>query len=117
MKREDAIEVARACAKAKPASYYAEPFEPHPWVVDAIELVGADLEQVAAERDQLRAELAQVRNELIAAIPTEDERQVLRFIREAIIRDVPDRVRGSLRYIAALELLQRLLTLKVNHGV
>lgn len=36
MNREQAIEIARACAKAKPQSYYAEPFEPHEWVVDAI---------------------------------------------------------------------------------
>lgn len=34
--REDAITIARACAKAKPQSYYAEPFEPHEWVIDAI---------------------------------------------------------------------------------
>ena len=36
MTREEAIEIARAAAKAKPQSYYAEPFEPHEWVVDAI---------------------------------------------------------------------------------
>lgn len=34
--RDQAIEIARRCAKAKPQSYYAEPFEPHEWVIDAI---------------------------------------------------------------------------------
>lgn len=29
-------ELACECAKAKPQSYYAEPFEPHPWVMDAV---------------------------------------------------------------------------------
>jgi hypothetical protein len=29
MTRSEAIEIARAAAKAKPQSYYAEPFEPH----------------------------------------------------------------------------------------
>lgn len=36
MTRELAIEIARKCAKAKPQSYYAEPFQPHEWVIDAI---------------------------------------------------------------------------------
>lgn len=36
MTREQAIEIARRCAKAKPQSYYAEPFQPHEWVIDAI---------------------------------------------------------------------------------
>jgi hypothetical protein len=36
MTRDEAIEIARAAAKAKPQSYYAEPFEPHEWVIDAI---------------------------------------------------------------------------------
>lgn len=36
MTRERAIEIARSAAKAKPQSYYEEPFEPHEWVVDAI---------------------------------------------------------------------------------
>ena len=36
MTREQAIEIARRCAKAKPQSYYAEPFDPHEWVIDAI---------------------------------------------------------------------------------
>lgn len=34
--REQAIEIAQRCAKAKPQSYYAEPFVPHEWVIDAI---------------------------------------------------------------------------------
>lgn len=34
--REQAIEIARRCAKAKPQSYYSEPFQPHEWVIDAI---------------------------------------------------------------------------------
>jgi hypothetical protein len=36
MTREQAIEIARQCAKAKPQSYYDEPFSPHEWVIDAI---------------------------------------------------------------------------------
>lgn len=36
MTREQAIALARKHAKAKPQSYFAEPFEPHEWVVDAI---------------------------------------------------------------------------------
>jgi len=36
MTRQEAIEIARECAKAKPQSYYTEPFQPHEWVVDAI---------------------------------------------------------------------------------
>lgn len=38
MTREQAIEIARRCAKSKPQSYYAEPFQPHEWVIDAIML-------------------------------------------------------------------------------
>lgn len=34
--RARAIEIAREHAKAKPQSYYAEPFQPHEWVIDAI---------------------------------------------------------------------------------
>lgn len=36
MTRQQAVEIARRCAKAKSPIYYAEPFEPHEWVVDAI---------------------------------------------------------------------------------
>lgn len=36
MTREQAIEIARRFAKAKPQSYYSEPFQPHEWVIDAI---------------------------------------------------------------------------------
>ncbi|MDB6104120.1 MAG: hypothetical protein JWO52_4119 [Gammaproteobacteria bacterium] len=36
MTRQEAIEIARRCAKAKPQSYYSEPFEPHEWVIDAM---------------------------------------------------------------------------------
>ena len=36
MTRKQAIEIARECAKTKPESYYAEPFQPHEWVIDAI---------------------------------------------------------------------------------
>lgn len=52
MTREEAIEIARAAAKAKPQSYYAEPFEPHEWVVDAI---------LAASRTQAKALVAAAR--------------------------------------------------------
>lgn len=36
MSRQQAIELARRFAKAKPQSYYSEPFQPHEWVIDAI---------------------------------------------------------------------------------
>jgi len=36
MTRQQAIELARRFAKAKPQSYYSEPFMPHEWVIDAI---------------------------------------------------------------------------------
>lgn len=37
---EQAVEIARAAAKANRPSYYAEPFEPHGWVVDAVLAAG-----------------------------------------------------------------------------
>jgi hypothetical protein len=48
MNREQAIEIARECAKAKPQSYYAEPFEPHEWVIDAIMRAASAQETPAA---------------------------------------------------------------------
>lgn len=36
LSREEAVEIARAAARAKPQSYYAEPFDPHEWVIDAV---------------------------------------------------------------------------------
>lgn len=36
MNRADAVCIAQECAAKKPESYYAEPFEPHEWVVDAV---------------------------------------------------------------------------------
>lgn len=46
MTREQATEIARKCASEKPESYYAEPFEPHEWVIDAI-IYAAAFEQSA----------------------------------------------------------------------
>lgn len=34
--RNDAVELARKCIKQLPETYYAEPFMPHEWVIDAI---------------------------------------------------------------------------------
>lgn len=69
MNRERATEIARAAAKAKPQSYYAEPFEPHEWVVDAVMLgvVDATADLIAARDRQaeLEAELAGIK----AALP------------------------------------------------
>lgn len=73
------------------------------------------MEAGADEIIRLRRDLAQVRNELVLALPTEDERQVLRWIRE-IIHNAGNEVHHDIRYPAALELLQRLLTMKVNHN-
>jgi len=53
MNRERLIEIARASAKAKPQSYYAEPFEPHEWVIDA--MLGAMKEAAAFIETELRA--------------------------------------------------------------
>jgi hypothetical protein len=36
MTRDQAIELARHHAKALPQSYYAEPFMPHEWVIQAL---------------------------------------------------------------------------------
>ena len=36
MTREQAIELARQYAKRYPESYFAEPFQPHEWVIQAI---------------------------------------------------------------------------------
>lgn len=36
MNRYQAIELLRKHAKAKPESYYAEPFMPHEWAIDAV---------------------------------------------------------------------------------
>jgi len=36
MTRDQAIEIRARVREAKPQSYYAEPFEPHEWVVDAM---------------------------------------------------------------------------------
>jgi hypothetical protein len=63
MTREQAIEIARHCAKAKPQSYYSEPFQPHEWVIDAI-LLGVRLhgaqyvpaESAAPERDSQKVD-------------------------------------------------------------
>ena len=46
MKRDQAIELARQCARNKPESYFSEPFQPHEWVVDAI-LQASDLSALA----------------------------------------------------------------------
>src|SRR5882724_7704930 len=56
MTRDQAIEIARECAKAKPQSYYAEPFEPHEWVVDAMIRAGNTMQTITTERDRLQRE-------------------------------------------------------------
>lgn len=48
-----AIAIARKHAKAKPQSYYSEPFQPHEWVVDAIiEALTSHLPSVQREMDE-----------------------------------------------------------------
>lgn len=47
--REKAIAIARRAAKAKPQSYYAEPFEPHEWVVDAVMEAASVLPPIPAQ--------------------------------------------------------------------
>lgn len=54
MSRNEAREIARRAAKAKPQSYYAEPFEPHEWVIDAIVDAAGTVEE-RREIDRLRA--------------------------------------------------------------
>jgi hypothetical protein len=51
--RDQAIEIARRCAKAKPQSYYAEPFQPHEWVIDAI-LQASNRQNVALQKVMAR---------------------------------------------------------------
>jgi hypothetical protein len=46
MTRDEAIEIARRHAKAKPESYYSEPFQPHEWVVDSIVAASAEIERL-----------------------------------------------------------------------
>jgi hypothetical protein len=36
LSREQAIRIAQIHAKLRPQSYYAEPFQPHEWVIEAI---------------------------------------------------------------------------------
>jgi hypothetical protein len=55
MTREEAITIARYCAKEKPQSYYAEPFQPHEWVIDAI-LHAAARPATAAPADRVFCE-------------------------------------------------------------
>lgn len=43
MNDAELLEIARQCAKAKPQSYYAEPFQPHEWVIDAMRAVQTKL--------------------------------------------------------------------------
>lgn len=65
--------------------------------------------------ERLEDELAKVRNELVLALPTENERQVLRWIREGL-QQADETIHRDIRYPAALELITRLLTMKVNHN-
>lgn len=53
MTREELKEIARAAAKAKPQSYYSEPFEPHEWVLDAMQKAISQLnkEQTNADKE------------------------------------------------------------------
>lgn len=51
--------------------------------------------------------------QLVDALPTEDERQVLRWIREVLQQQSPT-AHADIRYGAALELLKRLLVLRMN---
>lgn len=71
MTREEAIEIAKRCAAAKPESYYAEPFQPHEWVIDAIMEVGTARDACigdTARTDQLHmGEIARLDVELAKA--------------------------------------------------
>jgi hypothetical protein len=72
--------------------------------------------QLAGQRQQiehLERELAGERNAVIAALPTEAERAILRWIREQLESSVDTH---DIRIAAARELIHRLLTMKVNHG-
>lgn len=102
MTREEAIEIARAAAKAKPQSYYAEPFEPHEWVVDAI----LEASSIAiAERDDARA-VARI----IAHSYVNDSRPPQRVVDEALAYPTrPDRTGRPLEHIADAKLRAALL--------
>jgi polyhydroxyalkanoate synthesis regulator phasin len=71
--RARAIAIACEAAKARPESYFAEPFHPHEWVIDAVikallEMVPGEtmqLAQVIAEREKLRRERDGLANQLV----------------------------------------------------
>lgn len=71
--------------------------------------------QLVAQRDQiqqLERDLAAAKTALIAAAPTEDERHILRWLREELQGN--DRLQRDIRYDAALELFQRYLTMRAG---
>jgi hypothetical protein len=80
-----------------------------------------DTDALVEEHAQLKADhelavtaLATARNDLLRAMPSEDEREVLRWIRELVQRSTEAQL--STYYSPALELLQRLLVAKVSHA-
>jgi hypothetical protein len=109
--RARAVEIARGAAKAKPQSYYAEPFEPHEWVVDAIVAAGtearAEIVNLRGELGEARAELERHRFSIAKLTPTESERNVIRWIREQL-RESTD---YDIRRDVGIELCDRLLSL------
>jgi hypothetical protein len=73
MTREQAIEIARKCAKAKPQSYYAEPFQPHEWVIDAILIAEPEhiklkgIEAAHQVIDAIQSRIDEIKEELLKA--------------------------------------------------
>jgi hypothetical protein len=74
-----------------------------------------DLAKFGATIKRQAADLAIAHSELLRAFhPTEDDKHVLRWLRENLL-EADELVRGDVRYMAALDLLQRLLAVKVKH--
>jgi hypothetical protein len=61
VRRETAISIAQACAQLKPEKYYAEPFMPHEWVIDAILAVASCPRAADFDIDRLKADVALLR--------------------------------------------------------
>lgn len=114
--REVAVELARKCAKAKPQSYYVEPFEPHEWVIDAIlEAIGANQPTVFVRDANIAVEgctrpccaerpAARMAKELELKGAIEDVRRAVACLALEVSPSVQDAVRERVERVIALAL-------------
>lgn len=73
------------------------------------------LNQLLAQLAAAERRIAELRDDLVRALPTENERQILRWMREGL-QGADDAIHQDIRYPAALELIHRLLVMSVNHN-